>query len=248
QGLRLNRSLLSLSLANNDIGDAGATKLAEILRPFALSHAEVVERRRLLLAEALGRCRTVRPPLFCGGRIPSPPPGKPRAGRGRDAKPSGQEKRSPEVGNAVGMGRGCSNPEVGDTGGGDRDGVALPQGPPVCVQAPDPAEPPLPLLEEARQHQGSVVLPGNRALLNLNLTHNRVTERGLGAFLVALEEQQREKKPKVPGQQGLLCLSLQKNRIPPSSPAFARLQELLPPPQDAIPKAGGQEEQQESGP
>ncbi|KAM9626141.1 leucine-rich repeat-containing protein 71 isoform 2-T3 [Morphnus guianensis] len=57
KGLRLNRSLLSLSLANNDIGDAGATRLAEVLGPFALTHAEVVERRRLLLAEALGRFR-----------------------------------------------------------------------------------------------------------------------------------------------------------------------------------------------
>ncbi|KAM6039609.1 leucine-rich repeat-containing protein 71-like isoform 3-T3 [Chlamydotis macqueenii] len=58
QGLRLNRSLLSLSLASNDIGDAGATKLAEVLGPFALTHAEIVERRRLLLAEALGWSHT----------------------------------------------------------------------------------------------------------------------------------------------------------------------------------------------
>lgn len=43
------------------------------------------------------------------------------------------------------------------------------RGPP-CVQAPDPAKPLHPLLEEARQHQGSMILPGNRALLNLNLT------------------------------------------------------------------------------
>ncbi|XP_042296346.1 leucine-rich repeat-containing protein 71 isoform X2 [Sceloporus undulatus] len=48
-GLRLNRSLLSLSLANNQIGDEGALKLAEVLGPFALTHMEVVERRRLLL-------------------------------------------------------------------------------------------------------------------------------------------------------------------------------------------------------
>ncbi|KAJ6652432.1 hypothetical protein lerEdw1_011550 [Lerista edwardsae] len=48
-GLRLNRSLLSLSLAHNQIGDQGATKLAEVLGPFALTHPEVVERRRLLL-------------------------------------------------------------------------------------------------------------------------------------------------------------------------------------------------------
>uniref|UniRef100_A0A6I8P1M5 Leucine rich repeat containing 71 n=1 Tax=Ornithorhynchus anatinus TaxID=9258 RepID=A0A6I8P1M5_ORNAN len=49
QALRLNRSLLSLSLAHNGIGDAGALRLAQVLHPFQLTHAEVVERRRLLL-------------------------------------------------------------------------------------------------------------------------------------------------------------------------------------------------------
>ncbi|XP_063001827.1 leucine-rich repeat-containing protein 71 [Elgaria multicarinata webbii] len=57
-GLRLNRSLLSLSLAHNQIGDEGAMKLAEVLGPFALTHTEVVERRRLLLEkECQERCR-----------------------------------------------------------------------------------------------------------------------------------------------------------------------------------------------
>ncbi|KAF3822984.1 hypothetical protein GH733_010420 [Mirounga leonina] len=63
QGLRLNRALLWLSLAHNRIQDQGALKLAEVgaaagrapgpatgvLRPFELTHTEVVERRRLLL-------------------------------------------------------------------------------------------------------------------------------------------------------------------------------------------------------
>nr|KAF6397283.1 leucine rich repeat containing 71 [Rousettus aegyptiacus] len=49
QGLRLNRSLLWLSLAHNRIQDKGALRLAEVLRPFELTHREVVERRRLLL-------------------------------------------------------------------------------------------------------------------------------------------------------------------------------------------------------
>ncbi|XP_072802440.1 leucine-rich repeat-containing protein 71 isoform X2 [Vicugna pacos] len=49
QGLRLNRSLCWLSLAHNRIQDKGARKLAEVLRPFELTHAEVVQRRRLLL-------------------------------------------------------------------------------------------------------------------------------------------------------------------------------------------------------
>ncbi|XP_032948170.1 leucine-rich repeat-containing protein 71 isoform X3 [Rhinolophus ferrumequinum] len=52
-GLRLNRSLLWLSLAHNRIQDKGALKLAEVLRPFELDHREVVERRRLLLAKGV---------------------------------------------------------------------------------------------------------------------------------------------------------------------------------------------------
>ncbi|KAM9264342.1 leucine-rich repeat-containing protein 71 [Morus bassanus] len=212
EGLRLNRSLLSLSLANNDIGDAGAIGLAKVLGPFALTQAEVVERRRLLLAEALEQSRTTpkesegqseRPSNLYGGVAP-------------DKLPPAKHGKTPAR----------------------RKGSS--------VQAPDPAEPPQLLLEEARQHRGSLILPGNRALLNLNLSHNRITERGLGAFLAVLEAQQREKKPKVPGQQGLLCLSLEKNRIPPTSPAFARLRELLPP-QDLLPKTQGQKEEQELG-
>ena len=45
-GLRMNRTLMSLSLASNFIGDQGASKIAEILSRFALTHEEVVERRK----------------------------------------------------------------------------------------------------------------------------------------------------------------------------------------------------------
>ncbi|KAG5842867.1 hypothetical protein ANANG_G00182310 [Anguilla anguilla] len=48
KGLRLNRTLLCLSLGFNHIGDDGASYLAEVLGPFSLSHEEIVERRRLL--------------------------------------------------------------------------------------------------------------------------------------------------------------------------------------------------------
>ncbi|NXJ56805.1 LRC71 protein, partial [Spizaetus tyrannus] len=241
KGLRLNRSLLSLSLANNNIGDAGATRLAEVLGPFALTHSEVVERRRLLLVEALGRFRTrERPSSLRGSMAPDKlPPAK----HGKTPTKKKEPLRREEA-------RQSKKPQRwGTLGGWGGEGVpdsGVPhslRGPP-CVQAPDPAKQLHPLLE-ARQHQGSIILPGNRALLNLNLTHNHITERGLGAFLAALEGQQREKQPKMPGQQGLLCLSLEKNRIPPTSPAFAQLQELLPPPQDPLPKTQGQEEEQE---
>ncbi|ELW59876.1 Leucine-rich repeat-containing protein 71 [Tupaia chinensis] len=44
-----NRTLVSLNLGFNHIGDEGAGYIADVLRPFELTHTEVVERRRLLL-------------------------------------------------------------------------------------------------------------------------------------------------------------------------------------------------------
>ncbi|XP_040981910.1 leucine-rich repeat-containing protein 71 isoform X8 [Aquila chrysaetos chrysaetos] len=215
KGLRLNRSLLSLSLANNDIGDAGATRLAEVLGPFALTHGEVVERRRLLLVEALGRFRMTpketeeqreRPSSLRGSMAPDKlPPAKHGKTPTKKKEPlrreeARQSKKPPELRAAHSRDAKLSGQEK-----------PSPEGPP-CVQVPDPAKQLHPLLE-ARQHQGSIILPGNRALLNLNLTHNHITERGLGAFLAVLEGQQREKKPKMPGQQGLLCLSLEVSQV-----------------------------------
>ena len=46
--LRMNRTLLSLGLAGNGIGDAGAKKVAEVLSKFPLTHEELVERRKLM--------------------------------------------------------------------------------------------------------------------------------------------------------------------------------------------------------
>ena len=48
QGLRMNRTLLCLGLANNKIGNHGAKKVAEAISRFPLSHEEIVERRKLL--------------------------------------------------------------------------------------------------------------------------------------------------------------------------------------------------------
>ncbi|KAM9626148.1 leucine-rich repeat-containing protein 71 isoform 9-T10 [Morphnus guianensis] len=201
-----NRSLVSLVLSFNRISDLGAGYIAKVLGPFALTHAEVVERRRLLLAEALGRFRKTpkemeeqseRPSSLRGSMASDKlPPAKHGKTPTKKKEPlrreeARQSKKPPELRAARSKDAKLSGQEK------------------LSPQVPDPAKPLHPLLEEARQHQGSIILPGNRALLNLNLTHNHITERGLSAFLAALEGQQREKKPKMPGQQGLLCLSLE---------------------------------------
>ncbi|XP_077600231.1 leucine-rich repeat-containing protein 71 isoform X4 [Stigmatopora nigra] len=49
KGLRFNRTLLFLTLSNNHIGDLGATQLAMVFGEIVLTHEEIVQRRKLLL-------------------------------------------------------------------------------------------------------------------------------------------------------------------------------------------------------
>ncbi|KAM8921084.1 leucine-rich repeat-containing protein 71 [Pelodytes ibericus] len=53
KALRFSRVLLSLDLSNNRIGSVGAIALAEVLGPFALTHEEIVERRKVFLEKLL---------------------------------------------------------------------------------------------------------------------------------------------------------------------------------------------------
>nr|XP_046273519.1 leucine-rich repeat-containing protein 71 [Scatophagus argus] len=73
QGLRLNRTLLFLSLSNNHIGDSGAAHLATILGEFPLTHEEVVERRKLLLEKTQSSFFSVDPDQSNAGQLLSVP-------------------------------------------------------------------------------------------------------------------------------------------------------------------------------
>eukprot|EP00076_Gallus_gallus_P029714 XP_015153929.1 leucine-rich repeat-containing protein 71 isoform X7 [Gallus gallus] len=261
EGLRWNRSLLSLSLAHNRIGDIGAQKLAEVLQPFKLRHEEVVERRRLLM-EAQGQPRAAAP---SGGYAPSL--------RGSDAavrlSPAKQSKsttkkkerlRKEDVKQSKKL-TAPSDPRPGRSRG--TKGVSEEK---QSTQALHPAEPTHPLLEPGLHRDGHVILPGNRVLLNLNLARecgaggawlqhgpipmavfslpppadNRITERGLGALLAAVEGQQQQEG--AGGQQGLRRLSLHRNSFPTACAAFTRLQELLQQ-RDPLPQPAEDEEE-----
>lgn len=107
------------------------------------------------------------------------------------------------------------------------------------VEVIEPTETVNPLLEHAEHRDGKVFLPGNRVLIYLNLIRNRITEKGLRAFLEAVQKQQSISAP--PGSKGpfgLLRLSLAKNNYPPESRIFAQIQELMSP-RDPMPKSGG---------
>ncbi|NXJ11148.1 LRC71 protein, partial [Odontophorus gujanensis] len=257
EGLRWNRSLLSLSLAHNHIGDAGALKLAEVLQPFVLTHTEVVERRRLLM-EAQGQLRAAE---SSSGHALSPQgsvaadklsPAKQSKGTAKKKVRSSSHSAPPAV---------TATPDPRPNRSRGVKGVIKEK---QITEALDPPEPTHPLLEPGWHRDGNVILPGNRVLLNLNLsgecgpgggtgcsmapsprscpppTDNHITERGLGALLAALERQQQEGAG---GGLGLMRLSLKRNSFPSACEAFTRLQELLQQ-RDTLPKPWGKKEEQ----
>ncbi|XP_028911369.1 leucine-rich repeat-containing protein 71 [Ornithorhynchus anatinus] len=219
QALRLNRSLLSLSLAHNGIGDAGALRLAQVLHPFQLTHAEVVERRRLLLdKETRDRLRSA----------PSSRLSDPRSDRGmlglssttvdkvermQAAKAAKNAAKKKEKDGSKKEERPGPVPSPMQTAV-KKDDAKAPRG---KATTPDPKpgrtkgtktgarekrylppenEPPAevtetvnPLLEPADHRDGKVFLPGNLVLLHLNLLRNDITEEGLRGFLAAVTYQ-----------------------------------------------------------
>ncbi|XP_023390085.1 leucine-rich repeat-containing protein 71-like isoform X1 [Pteropus vampyrus] len=101
-----------------------------------------------------------------------------------------------------------------------------------------------PLLEPAEHRDGRVFMPGNKALLHLNLLRNRITEVGLESFLATVQYQAQFSKSKSAGKGpvGLLWLSLAKNCFSMQCPAYTTIQELLLP-RDPTTKAKPREDE-----
>ncbi|KAM9294556.1 leucine-rich repeat-containing protein 71 [Gastrophryne carolinensis] len=357
QALRCNRSLLSLNLSSNRIGDEGALPLAEVLGRFALTHAELVERRSLLLekeelelprspptsrrAESkserpgshLGSSHAEKsdkslkskpgapkkreketqrkeeksPPSHSGGgassavpqaggstkkeepKSPKKQPGVPdqKNGRGKAVKsatkrvqpPEQEETQRKEEKSPPSHSGGGASSAVPQAGGSTKKeepkspkkqpgvpdqkngrGKAVKSAtkrvqPPEQEQA-SPAEPTNPLLARAWHHDGIVLLSGNKVLISLNLSRNRITELGLRGFLAAMEMQNEDSRP-ISGTRshtGLLRLAIglifffffpQNNNFQSDCPTLARLQEVMLP-RDPIRKSPRSSEEEET--
>ncbi|KAF3834047.1 hypothetical protein F7725_025251 [Dissostichus mawsoni] len=199
QGLRLNRALLVLSLSNNQIGDSGAAHLAEILVEFPLTHEEVVDRRKMLLE------RTQTSSLRVDGEQPA------------DQLPlvassSSLSKGKKKVSQSKGAKQ--SGKEKQLAAQEDKSNTALNEQQVECEEVENP------LLDQSVQHRdGEIILPGNTTLSSLNLAGNRITEKSLPLFLKSLEKQ---------GEGGgLLRLCLQRNRFPADCECYVKIKELM---------------------
>ncbi|XP_059002745.1 leucine-rich repeat-containing protein 71 isoform X4 [Mustela lutreola] len=278
-GLRLNRALLWLSLAHNRIQDQGALKLAEVLRPFELTHTEVVERRRLLLEKGSqersrspsssrhGDSKGEKNPFTGVSNVAlsekpdKTPATKTLKGLGKKKDKSGDgAKREEKPGSGQSPTQGTLKKEDAKTSKGK---VTIPEQKPNKGKGPkignkekrsflleseqlvsEPSEVVNPLLEPVEHREGKVFMPGNKVLLHLNLTRNRITEVGLEGFLATVQHQAQFSKSKsaAKGPVGLLCLSLAKNYFSPQCPTYTMIQELMLP-RDPISKAKPREEE-----
>ncbi|XP_035476267.2 leucine-rich repeat-containing protein 71 [Scophthalmus maximus] len=246
QGLRLNRALLFLSLANNQIGDSGAAHLAAILGDFALTHDEVVERRRLLLERTHCSPRTVD---LDQAPAAEPLPSVPSSTSLIVRKGSSKRKEAPKRAE-----KHAANKESLKSNKKSSD-VKTPQS---KVGKPADKEKQItaltvqsntslnelqvesvgtgrPLLDQSLQYRdGRLFLPGNSTLASLNLTGNRITEKSLPLFLSSLEMQG--------DGGGLLRLRLQRNHFPPECESHVTIKELM-----ALRHKPGCEETEEEG-
>ncbi|XP_075700510.1 leucine-rich repeat-containing protein 71 isoform X2 [Rhinoderma darwinii] len=265
QALRFNRSLLSLNLSSNQIGDQGALALAEVLGHFALTHTEIVERRRKFLEKeaqeqprspGTSRHADVKSerPLshHSGSAIEKSEKSQTQKAKSSTLKKKEKDPQKKEDKTNVSNVAGGSNaatqpgptkkedpktakkqssmPDQKNTRGkavkSATKRAPLPEQ--EFVQQAEISEVINPLLEQAEYRDGKVYLTGNKVLLSLNLSRNRVTEEGLKGFLAAMETQIQETKPASGSRThtGLLRLSLW-NKFPAESSTFAQIQEII---------------------
>ncbi|XP_035038948.2 leucine-rich repeat-containing protein 71 isoform X2 [Hippoglossus stenolepis] len=228
QGLRLNRALLFLSLCNNQIGDSGAAHLAAVLGDFALTHDEVVERRKMLLERSQSTSLRVNSDQTPTDQLPLVPSS---TSLKEDNKGTSKKKEAPKKEEKPATSKEKSNKKSSDVkappskGGkpGDREkqpSAQEVQSSTALNEQVESMEMGNPLLDESLQHRdGQLFLPGNTTLASLNLTGNRITERSLPQFLTSVGMQGEDG--------GLLRLCLQRNSFPPECETYVKIKEVM---------------------
>jgi hypothetical protein len=105
----------------------------------------------------------------------------------------------------------------------DKKGGAAPES-----ESPDMVEAINPLLDSVESIDGQLWIPGNRSVINLNLSRNEIGEAGLKSLLLALQYQiTLANLAPHPALKGLMRLSLSRNPIRADSEAYQKLQDLM---------------------
>ncbi|KAM3824773.1 leucine-rich repeat-containing protein 71 isoform 4-T4 [Vipera latastei] len=259
-------------LEGKEEGSLSRLLALQVLGPFALTHTEVVERRRLLLEkEAQERGRLPQRHLELKSDRPASHLSSTTIDRLQTAKgakavvkkkePTKKEEKGPVGGAAPAQPPAAPAAQAKKEDAKQSKKAAPPVDPKAkgakglklgskdkrsqileMEQILEPTEMMNPLLEPAEHREGQVFLQGNRVLIYLNLMRNHISESGLKAFLATVEYQVSRIIPGGKGPTGLLHLSLAKNLFPAESKTYCRIQELMGP-RDPLPKASKPEEE-----
>ncbi|KAL9985546.1 hypothetical protein ACROYT_G007965 [Oculina patagonica] len=237
KGLRMNRTLLSVNLGSNLIGDNGASKLAEVLSSFALSHEEVVARRLLIskktpedtgspsrnLNAPTGGSKD-RPASVRSGTHVSKEDKKSREKRDAQKKKETKKQeteKAKKIASTETLNKTAGKGKKVNTTKGDKKVQQPEQEQPEVVEFPNP------LLENPiKEENGEIIIPGNRALINLNLSRNKIGEIGVEAFLISIQRQA-EASSSSGKPTGLMRLSISRNHFPPENGSYQRLMEIM---------------------
>ena len=250
-GLKLNRSLLTLNLASNQIGDEGVAKLCIALSQFPLSHKQVVERRQLLskerekenaspnLSVGRGRSREARFPKSPLASSSSNTKGTTE--RGKTSKPhDSKEKKKPKSQPSSAKIRKSSAQEAKDSGKTDalEESISMTvssnplkstkQKLPKKSRVRGPQKyslehPANPLTGVGNLRDGELWLEGNRILISLNLSRNRIGARGFRSLLEAIEYQTQLFHKTRQESSGLKRLVLHRNAAPDDDQSLRKL-------------------------
>ncbi|XP_078577079.1 leucine-rich repeat-containing protein 71-like isoform X7 [Branchiostoma floridae x Branchiostoma japonicum] len=232
-GLRMNRTLLILSVANNAIGDEGAKQLGEVLSRFALTHEEIVERRKLISEKGTPDIRISPIPKRSESRD-RPVSQSSRSQLDKSTAKSGRSSSKAKKKDDKGKGKDDKKKEsVAKTTKGKGRQSGGKKGPAAGTITTEPETPEVqeiinPLLEEAESINGELFIPGNRVLINLNISRNKIGEAGLKALLKGIQYQiTLTMLGSRSSGTGLMRLSLQKNGFPPDHDLYMKIQELM---------------------
>ncbi|XP_071942271.1 leucine-rich repeat-containing protein 71-like isoform X12 [Antedon mediterranea] len=251
-GLRMNRVLLSLSLANNNVSDEGAKKLGEVLSRFPLTHEEVVERRKLLSEKGSPDQGLLKSPP--PSRRDRDRPGSVRSSSHMDKTDKKRDKSSKKK-DAKKDKDDTTKGKKEDKwkkGGGSRTSLAGAVSQPTAnadtmstktskgkktsskdKRVPESDSPEIleainPLLEQVESMDNQLWIPGNRCLINLNLSRNKITDTGMKGLLLAVQYQiTLLNLAPSPAMKGILRMSLTGNDVKKTDETYVKLQEVL---------------------
>ncbi|XP_033098085.1 leucine-rich repeat-containing protein 71-like isoform X23 [Anneissia japonica] len=258
QGLRMNRALLSLSLANNNVSNEGAKRLAEVLSRFPLTHEEVVERRKLLSEKGSPDRGLVKspPPSRRGDNRPgsvrsSSHMDKTDKKRDKSSKKKQDgkkgEKEKEDTRSIRSSADGKKDKDDATKGGSKKDDkwkkasivadtMTKTKGKKTSSKdkrlpesdSPEMVEAINPLLEQVENMDNQLWIPGNRCMINLNLSRNNITEIGMKSLLLAVQYQiTLLNLTPSPALKGILRMSLNGNAVKKTDETFMKLQEVL---------------------